>query len=74
MCISFENGAPGPNSIACGGFPTPASNSQTSAGYPRIQLSSDTSILETESGSKGEGLGPQAALHFRGQATYHLCL
>ena len=35
----------------CGGFSTPTSNSQTPAGFPTIQVNSDTVSLEMESAS-----------------------
>ena len=49
------NGAPGPNSNVCGGFPT-ASNSRTPAGYLRIQLNSDIICPKIESDSTDKGL------------------
>ena len=42
----------------CGGFPTPTSNSQTPAGFPRIQLNSNIVYSEIESDSISKGLHP----------------
>lgn len=54
-----------PNCV-CGGFPTPASNSQMLAGCPGIPLSSVTFYPETGADSMGEGFkSHKTAVHFR---------